>query len=58
MAVNNTARDYLVGTVLVVIILAISFALIRLLNGVVEEAEPPQRLGATVEVPVLVVAEA
>ena len=33
---NNVGRDYLVGTVLVLIILAVSFVLIRLLNGVVE----------------------
>ena len=36
MTKNNVGRDYLVGTVLVLIILAVAFGLIRLLNGVVE----------------------
>lgn len=54
MATNNTARDYLVGTVLVLVILAVSFLLIRLLNGVVEEEAAPQRLGVVVEVSALV----
>ena len=35
MTKNNVGRDYLVGTVLVLIILAVAFGLIRLLNGVV-----------------------
>ena len=50
MSVNNVGRDYLVGTVLVIVILAVAFVLIRLLNGVVEpEVErEPQRLGQQV----------
>ena len=50
-APHSVAQDYLVGTVLVLILLAISFALIRLLGGVVEpEAE---RTGAVPHEPTL-----
>ena len=34
MTKNNVGRDYLVGTVLVLIILAVAFVLIRVLNVV------------------------
>ena len=34
MTKNNVGRDYLVGTVLVLVILAVAFGLIRLLNVV------------------------
>ena len=44
---SSVGRDYLVGTVLVLIILAISFVCIRLLNGVVEPEV--EGMGAVVE---------
>ena len=47
MTAQNVGRDYLVGTVLVLLILAASVVLIRVLNvvepGATEEA--PQRIG-------------
>ena len=48
-APHSVAQDYLVGTILVLILLAISFALIRLLGGVVEPEV--ERVGAAPNVP-------
>ncbi len=48
MQKNNVARDYLIGTVLVLIILAISVVFIRFTTGLVEP-EVEQGMGGVIE---------